>query len=295
MGLASLCQELELTHFVDSTEPSRVEEICEEEKEEVLKFLSVRPIHTVYMVSLIRDNGLTSPRNRGSFYACRDRYGDLEGVALLGHATVVETQSESALMAFATMARNCQSHLIRGEQDTIERFWNYYSSSAKVPRLITREHLLEARQAFSDQDQSIDLRPATMADLDNIISVNASLALQESGINPLQHDVSGFRQRNARRIEQGRVWVWTDDNRLMFKTDVVAETPQVIYLEGVHVHEEERRKGYGLRGLTQLSATLLARTDSLCLTINDKNKKLQGFYEKAGYQFHSDYQTIYLR
>jgi predicted GNAT family acetyltransferase len=295
MSLVSLCQELELTHFVDSAEPSRVEELYEEDKEEALKFLSARPIHTVYMVSLIRDNGLTSPRNRGSFYGCRDRYGDLEGVALIGHATIVETQSESALMAFARMARNCQSHLIRGEQDTIERFWNYYSSSAKMPRLTAREHLLEARQAFSVQEQSIDLRPATMGDLDNVISVNASLALQESGINPLQHDLSGFRQRTARRIEQGRVWVWTEDNRLMFKTDVVAETPRVIYLEGVHVHEEERRKGYGLRCLTQLSATLLERTDSICLSINEKNQKTQTFYEKAGYQFHSDYQTIYLR
>src|SRR5437867_6815133 len=184
MSLVSLCQELELTHFVDSAEPSRVEELYEEDNEEVLKFLSGRPIHTVYMVSLIRDNGLTSPRNRGSFYGCRDRYGDLEGVALIGHATIVETQSESALMAFARMARNCQSHMIRGEQETIERFWNYYSSSAKMPRLTAREHLLEARQAFSVQEQSIDLRPATMGDLDNVISVNASLALQESGINP---------------------------------------------------------------------------------------------------------------
>ena len=294
MSLASLCQELELTHFVDSAEPSRVEELYEEDNEEVLKFLSGRPIHTVYMVSLIRDNGLTSPRNRGSFYGCRDRYGDLEGVALIGHATVVETQSENSLMAFARTARNCQSHLIRGEQQTIEQFWTHYSSTANRPRLTAREFLLEARQVPA-HDQSIDLRPATIRDLDNVISVNASLALQESGINPSQHDPSGFRQQTARRIEQGRVWIFTDANRLIFKTDIVAETPQVIYLEGVHVHEEERRKGYGSRCLTQLSPMLLERTESICLTINEKNKKVQGFYEKAGYRFHSDYQTIYLR
>lgn len=295
MGLASLSQELEVPHFLDSTESSRIRELYEEEKEEVLKFLSVRPIHTVYMVSLIRDNGLTSPRNCGSFYACRDQYGDLEGVALIGHATVVETQCESALMAFARMARNCQSRLIRGEQDTIARFWSYYSSSPDMPRLSARELLLEARHVSPAQVQSIDLRPATMRDLDTVISVNTSLAFQESGINPLQQDPNGFRQRTARRIEQGRVWVWTEDNRLMFKTDIVAETPQVIYLEGVHVHEEERRKGYGVRCLTQLSSTLLERTESICLAINEKNKKIQGFYEKAGYQFHSNYQTIYLR
>jgi len=44
-----------------------------------------------------------------------------------------------------------------------------------------------------------------------------------------------------------------------------------------------------------LSLMLLERTESIYLTINEKNRKVQGFYEKAGYRFYSDYQTIYLR
>ena len=84
------------------------------------------------------------------------------------------------------------------------------------------------------------------------------------------------------------------DGRLVFKADVIAETPQVTYLEGVHVHAEERRKGYGLRGLTSLSSILRKHTESICLTINEKNTNIRKFYEKAGYQFHSHYETIYL-
>ena len=57
---------------------------------EVLAFLLERPVHTVVMAGLIRDNGLESPFNRGTFYACRDSAGRLEGVALVGHATFVE-------------------------------------------------------------------------------------------------------------------------------------------------------------------------------------------------------------
>src|SRR5512132_2312545 len=46
---------------------------------EVLAFLAERPIHTVMMAGLIRDNGLVSPLNRGAFYACRNKTGRLEG------------------------------------------------------------------------------------------------------------------------------------------------------------------------------------------------------------------------
>jgi predicted GNAT family acetyltransferase len=47
--------------------------------------------------------------------------------------------------------------------------------------------------------------------------------------------------------------------------------------------------------MANLSAMLLERTDSICLTVNEKNKTALKFYEKAGYEFHSHYETIYMR
>ena len=278
-----------------SNEPCTIGELTAADEPEVFEFLSARTIHTVFMASLIRDNGLVSPHNRGSFYSCRDRYGRLEGVALLGHATVVEARSENSLALFARLARNClNAHLIRGEQETISSFWKHYANSGQKPRLTCRELLFEQRTAVTSEGES-DLRPATLNDLDKVMAVNASMALHEAGTNPLQNDPGGFRSRTARRIEQGRIWVWNQDDRLIFKADVVAETPEVTYLEGVHIHAEERRKGYGLRCLANLSAMLLERTESICLTVNEKNKTAVQFYEKAGYEFHSNYETIYMR
>lgn len=279
-----------------SDDPGSIWELNRADDLEVLDFLAARPIHTVYMTSMIRDNGLVSPHNRGSFYACRNGRGQLEGVALLGHATIIEARTESAISAFARLARNCQNaHLIRGEREPINSFWKYYVNSGQEPRLICRERLFEMRRPVLFQEAVADLRRATTSDLDKVLAVNASMAFEEGGTSPLQKDPSGFRNRTARRIEQGRIWVWFQAERLIFKADVVAETPEVTYLEGIHVHSEERCKGYGLRCLTQLSDILLAGSQSVCLTVNDKNKKAVGLYEKAGYQFNSDYETIYLR
>jgi ribosomal protein S18 acetylase RimI-like enzyme len=279
-----------------SDEPCSIWELNRADDLEVLDFLAARPIHTVYMTSMIRDNGLVSPHNRGSFYASRDGRGQLEGVALLGHATIIEARTESSISVFARLARNCQNaHLIRGERDPINSFWKHYVNSGQEPRLICRERLFELQGAAPSVEGVADLRRATTGDLDKVLAVNASMAFEEGGTSPLQKDPSGFRNRTARRIEQGRVWVWFQGERLIFKADVVAETPQVTYLEGINVHAEERCKGYGLRCLTQLSEILLAGSQSVCLTVNEKNKKAVGLYEKAGYQFNSDYETIYLR
>ena len=290
----------ELTATVDdlekAPEPSAIRELCRSEQEEVMEFLSGRPIHTVFMAGLIRDNSLLSPQNRGSFYGCRNRFGELEGVALIGHATMVEANTEDALIGFARVARNCHNaHLIRGERDAVHTFWKYYAGTGRVPRLICEELLYGLSDPSASNDHLADLRPATINDLEKILAVNSSMAFEEGGISPLQRDPSGFRCRMARRIEQGRVWTWFEDQRLVFKADIVSDTPQAAYLEGVYVHPEERRKGYAMRGLTQLSATLLQRSNSVCLSVNQRNKNAIALYTKAGYQFYSNYETIYLR
>jgi uncharacterized protein len=298
MALTMMRQELtaNLSDFAEPSGHCAIRELGRADQDEVVEFLSARPIHTVFMAGLIRDNSLVSPQNRGSFYGSRNRFGQLEGVALIGHATLIEAHTENSLIGFARVARNCHNaHLIRGEQSTIDTFWKYYAEAGREPRLVCREHLFELKDVPSSANAPVDLRPAAIDDIEKVMAVNSSMAFEEGGISPLQRDPGGFRSRTARRIEKGRVWVWIEDNRLIFKTDVVSETPEVTYLEGLFVHPEERRKGYGLRCLAKLSAILMDRSRSICLTVNQDNKKAIALYSKAGYQINSQYETIYLR
>jgi len=270
--------------------------LADQHRAEALEFLAVRPVHTVFMASLIRDNGLISPRNRGSFYAARDRGGNLDGIALIGHATLIEARSEAALASFARLAQNCSlAHLIRGEQDKIEYFWSHYAEPGCAPRLLCREMLLEQRVPSVLRQYVKGLRRATQDDLSHILTINAAMAVEESGVNPMEKDPEGFRERAARRIGQGRVWVWVEKDQLIFKAEVIAETPEATYLEGVYVNPAERGKGYGLDCMTQMGRALLDRTGSICLTVNEQVRHAFGFYVKAGYQLRSYYDTIYLQ
>lgn len=285
---------LPLTQAV--TGPPVAQALANENASEVLAFLAARPLHTVIMASMIRDNGVVSPLNRGTFYAYRDWRGQLEGVAVIGHATLIEARSVAALQAFASVAKkSARAHMIMAEKDTARLFWEFYAEGGQRPRLLCRESMLEQRWPLEVREAVTGLRQATLDELELVIPVQAEMALAESGVNPMEVDPLGFRQRCARRVEQGRVWVWVEDGRLIFKADILGDTPEVIYLEGVWVNPTERGKGYGLKCMSQLGRALLTRTESICVLVNELNLHVQAFYRKAGYKLRSHHDTIFLQ
>lgn len=145
--------------------------------------------------------------------------GRLEGVALIGHATLIETRTDRALEAFAGVAQGCtRTHLIMGERERVEEFWGYYSEQGQEMRLACRELLFELRGPVGTCGEVKGLRLATPGDLDLVTPVQAGMAFEESGVNPIEKDPEGFRSRCLRRIERGRTWVWVEKGELIRRT-----------------------------------------------------------------------------
>lgn len=275
--------------------PVYVKPLANSDESEVLQFLSQRPIHTVSMMGLIQDNGLVNPFNRGTFYGCCDSEGQLEGVALVGHATLMETVSDRALALLAQVARQCpNTHLIMGEKDRVSDFWVHYESAGRQQRLSCRELLFESNWPAAPRGMVSRLRPATTAELALVMPVQAELAFAESGVNPLVVDPVGFRQRCLRRIQQERTWVVVEDDRLIFKADVISKSSAVAYLEGIWLHHDQRNNGSGVQFINELTHTLFTEARSICLLVNESNRRAQSFYRKCGFRFRAIYETIFL-
>jgi GNAT superfamily N-acetyltransferase len=265
---------------------SRVQVLTEADQPEVLEFLRMRPVHTVVMTSFIQDNGIESASNRGHFYGYRNFAGTLEGIALIGHTTLVEVRSDDALTALALKARESETpiYIMMSDGNSIEGFWKFYSGHNQQPRLVCEERLFETKHPVMVRETVEGLRLATAEELIPIAEAHAEVAFEESGVNPMEKDREGYLKRVLRRIEQGRVWVVFNEDKLVFKADVVAETTEVMYLEGIYVSPEYRGKGVGANCLSQLSRALLEKVKHVCLLSNVDFHQAHNAYVKAGFK-----------
>lgn len=278
--------ENEIALLMVAPDMSRVARLGERNTAEVLAFLAIRPVHTVVMTSFIRDNGIDSELNRGKFYGYRNAEGKLEGVALIGHSTLVEARSEDALKALAFAARKAETpiHLVMSAGDVARSFWNYIYGFGQQPRLTCTELLFEVGFPLAVQKCEHDVRPARMEELEAVAEAQAEVAELECGVNPMRRDREGFLRRVARRIEQGRVYVVFENGKLVFKADIIAETDEVAYLEGVYVAPEMRGSGIGSKCLSRVAIELLSRVTNICLLSNVEFKGAHRSFERAGFR-----------
>jgi predicted GNAT family acetyltransferase len=272
-----------------------IEVLTNADRAETIDFFEQRGINTAFFAGIVHDNGLESSFNRGTFYGYRNSFGQLEGVALIGHATLMEAVTDEALHALAMVAQKCKSaQMIMCEENRLEKFWQFYAEAGQEMRRASRQLLLELRWPVEASRNVSKLRLATPDDLELLVPVHAELALEESGVDPRGHDAEGFVGRYRRRIQQGRTWVLSEGQQLVFKAEIASTTPQTTYLEGIWVNPEYRRVGFGQSCMSQLARMLMWRAKSVCLFVNDENDEAQQFYRKAGYHLRTVYDTIFL-
>jgi predicted GNAT family acetyltransferase len=146
---------------------------------------------------------------------------------------------------------------------------------------------------FEQRGDTAGLRLATPEDLEPVVRAQAAMALETSGVDPLKKDPVGFRQRYLRRIDNKRVWVLMNNRRLIFKLDVIADTPDATYIEGVYVSPEERGKGMGQRCLTAVGHKLLERTKAIYLFVENEDARTTAFYSRLGFEVAGNYDLLY--
>lgn len=282
--------------LVEVPATGRVGRLTEADRTETLAFLAVRPVQTVVMTSFIIDNGMVSELNRGEFFGYRNAAGDLEGIALIGHSTLVEARTEDALTALAIAARRSVTpiHLIMSSGSDAERFHRYLTGGTSEPRLTCVEALFEASLPMAVPTCEFRIGNADMAQLEQVAAAQAEIAFVECGVDPMQRDREGFIRRVARRIEQGRIFSVYEDGKLIFKADIIAETAETIYLEGIYVHPDHRGSGVGSRCLAKLSIELLGRVANICLLSNVDLETAHRSFTRAGFDRTGECVTLFV-
>jgi len=288
--VAAIYRKSEYSHRQTEAELLEVHEL-----DEALKFLSARPLQTVIMAGWLRERGVRNAAHRGDFYRCRDSAGNISGIGLAGRNTFFEASSYDAIRAFAQVVRaRSDVKMVFAEVDKFYEFWHEYTGSTKLPRLATTELLFETSDPLPIDEPVKELRPATPNDIAQVSRAHAAMVFDETGLDPLAVDRDGFTARCSERIALGRVWVWVKDGELIFKCDVVSETLDAIYVEGIWVAPSVRGKGVGRRALSALCSTLLNGSNSICGFVNSANSRAQALYWKTGFNLCGRYKKLYL-
>ena len=250
-------------------------------RDQVLAFCAEDPVERVFLEDVAR-------RGLGRFFAVAGADG---GLSALCHAGANLVPSGAGCAAFAAAAGNARSRMIIGEAGAVSDLWEAARGMFPEPR---EDRPGQPVYTISEPPPAGDtgLRAATPQDLDLLVPVCAAAHELELGIDPLARDPESFRWRTLAQIDEGRSWVWLEDDVVLFKAEASAWTPQAVQIQQVWVDPEVRGRGYGARGLRDLCRLLLETTPNVTLFVRSENAPAIALYEGVGMRKALEYRSI---
>jgi ribosomal protein S18 acetylase RimI-like enzyme len=255
--------------------------VVEPSYEQVLDFCALAPVERVFLEDVAR-------RGLGRFMAVEDAG---RTVTALCHAGANLVPSGPGAGAFAPAVADARSRMIIGEATAVTELWEVAQHVLPSPRE-DRPH--QPVYAISDPPVpgETGLRPATEADVDRLLPACAAAHALELRIDPMARDPEGFRWRTEAQIEDGRSWVWLEDDVVHFKAEASAWTPSAVQIQQVWVDPEARGRGFGARGMRDLVRLLLETTPTVTLFVRAENRAAIATYESIGMQQVLEYRSI---
>ena len=256
-------------------------EVVEPTRRQVLEFCADDPVERVFLEDAAR-------RGFGRFAGVAGEDGVLAALCHTG-ANVVPSGEGCGL--FADVAARSQARMIIGEAAAVTDLWA--AAAARLPESREdRPHQPVYAIREPPPPGETGLRAATLDDLERLVPACAAAHELELGVDPLARDADSFRWRTAAQIEDGRSWVWLEDDVVLFKAEASAWTPQAVQVAQVWTDPEARGRGYAARALADLCRLLLATTPVVTLFVRTDNAAGIALYEKVGMRKELEYRSV---
>ncbi len=248
-----------MTRLVRQPDLARILEFCREE-----------PVERVFLEDVAR-------RGLGRFVALEDD-GALLAVCHIG-ANIVPSGSEAA--GFSKAAARGAAQMIVGEERAVTELWDAVRPKFPDPlddRPGQPVYVLEHPPPSGETG----LRSARLDDLPLLVPACAAAYREEVGIDAHARDPALSEWRTRAQVEQGRSWIWTEDDHILFKAEASAWTENAVQLQQVWVDPEFRGQGHARRALSDLCIELLKTTPAVCLFVRPDNAAALALYESIG-------------
>ena len=255
--------------------------VTEPTREQVLEFCAREPIERVFLEDVAR-------RGLGQFVAAEAPDGSLASLCHIG-ANLVPSGVDCGVYAHA--AAEGRSRMIIGEAGAVTSLWEAARHALPRPRE-DRLHQPVYVLDESPEPGETGLRPALAADVDRLVPACAAAHELELGVDPLLRDAEGFRWRTSAQVDEGRSWLWLEDDVVLFKAEASAWTPHAVQIQQVWTDPEARRRGHAIRGMRDLCRLLLETTPAVTLFVRSENAAAIALYEALGMKRALEYRSV---
>src|SRR5437870_2998232 len=254
-----------------------------------LAFLRRDPLVNVYLISRLLEERFVSATQ-----TVEVRYNrEIVLVASLATNVVVAADADApqevtdvavAVVAERILTRMLPVRAIISPAPLVELLWKRLQSQLDPPTVVRMSQPVYAISGRLDFPDLKDARYATLRDLDTLVPSCALMHKEEVGIDPLDRDAAGYRERIRELVEKKRSIVRLHNGRIVAKCEFSAVTPEAVQLMGVWTDPVLRRRGFGRALLREVCGHIARKGKSVTLFVNDFNRPAIALYESLGFR-----------
>ena len=263
--------------------------LSEDDFKDALEFLRRDPLINVYLIARLLDE-----RTLAASQIAVVRYnGAIVVVASLATNIVIAgdpsiskdiTDAGVSLIADRILTRMMPVRAIISPAPLVETLWNDLRARLDPPTVVRLNQPVYALRKRLDYPDLMLSRYSMMRDLEQLVPACAAMHKEEVGIDPLERDAAGYRERIRELIEKKRSVIRVVDGRIATKAEYSAVTNDAVQLMGVWTHPKYRRHGLSRELLREICGHLGRKGKTVTLFVNDFNRPAIGLYESLGFQ-----------
>jgi predicted GNAT family acetyltransferase len=254
-----------------------------------LTFLRRDPLINVYLISRILEE-----RFAPSTQTVEVRHNrDVVLVASLATNVVVAgdrelpqdvTETAIAVIAERIITRMLPVRAIISPAHLVEMLWARLRTRLDPPTVVRMNQPVYAMRGRLDYPDLKEARYTTMRDLEALVPACAAMHREEVGIDPLDRDAAGYRERVRELVEQKRSVILVINGQIAAKCEYSAVTNETVQLMGVWTNPRFRRRGYARALLREVCGHCARKGKTVTLFVNDFNLPAIALYEDLGFQ-----------
>lgn len=266
-----------------------IRSLSEEDVRSALEFLQRDPLINVYLVSRVIEERVLAAsqmvvvRYNGAIVLVASL---ATNIVLASDPSVAHEITDAAvsLVADRILQRMLPVRAIISPAPLVERLWSDLHRHLDPPAVVRMNQPVYAVRRRFDFPDLTEARYSTMRDLDQLVPACAAMHREEVGIDPLQRDAAGYRERIRELVEKKRSVIRVVDGVIATKCEFSAVTSDAVQLMGVWTDPRHRRHGLGKAMLREVCGHLFRKGRTVTLFVNDFNQPAIRLYESLGFQ-----------